>query len=130
MFLKRLSQFLTLAIPDTIRGKYRVMTSLYFIGKKRLIPEETYKSSRKLNLGSGHTPLPNYINVDILTERHPDVSCKVDQLPFANETFDLVRSSHILEHFEYSKAKEVISEWIRVLRPGGYLILCVPDMVF
>lgn len=44
---------------------------------------------------------------------------------FQDGVLDYVYSSHLLEDFEDTKA--VLAEWLRVLKPGGYLILFCPD---
>lgn len=56
----------------------------------------------------------------------PDVDHLVDvqDLPFADASFDLVYASHVLEHVENELLG--ISEIARVLRPGGTAILPVP----
>ncbi|AFM13271.1 class I SAM-dependent methyltransferase [Turneriella parva] len=45
-------------------------------------------------------------------------------IPFADETFDFVLSEHTLEHI--GNALRALTEWNRVLRPGGHLILFLP----
>jgi len=45
-------------------------------------------------------------------------------LPFPDESQDTVFSSHCLEHVEDAQA--AISEWFRVLKTDGFLIICVP----
>jgi SAM-dependent methyltransferase len=45
-------------------------------------------------------------------------------LPFRDEVLDYVFSSHLLEDFE--NTREVVIEWIRVIKSGGYLILNLP----
>lgn len=42
-----------------------------------------------------------------------------------DETFDFVYSSHTLEHL--FKPQLALKNWWRVLKPGGYLILYLPD---
>jgi len=42
-----------------------------------------------------------------------------------DESFDVVHSSHCLEHLE--DPWEAIHHWLRVLRPGGRMIVTVPD---
>ncbi len=42
-----------------------------------------------------------------------------------DETFDFVHSSHCLEHL--SDPRQGLKNWFRVLRPGGHLIVTVPD---
>lgn len=46
-------------------------------------------------------------------------------LPVADETYQTVYSSHLIEDFEDTKA--VIQEHLRILKPGGTLILVFPD---
>jgi SAM-dependent methyltransferase len=42
-----------------------------------------------------------------------------------DETYDFVHSSHCLEHL--SDPRQGLQNWFRVLRPGGHLIVTVPD---
>jgi SAM-dependent methyltransferase len=42
-----------------------------------------------------------------------------------DETFDFLFSSHCLEHVHDAAA--ALSNWIRVVRPGGHLVISVPD---
>jgi ubiquinone/menaquinone biosynthesis C-methylase UbiE len=46
-------------------------------------------------------------------------------LPFQSDTFDVVFSQGLLEHF--SDPAPVIKEQTRVVRPGGYLVVDVPQ---
>ena len=43
----------------------------------------------------------------------------------ADNTFDFVHSSHCLEHLH--DPQEGLRNWFRVLKPGGYLVVMVPD---
>ncbi len=49
-------------------------------------------------------------------------------LPYGQDTFDVVYSSHTLEHFPVGLASFLIEETLRVLKPGGVLRLVVPDL--
>lgn len=49
----------------------------------------------------------------------------VDLSPIASETYDFVLSSHSLEHV--ANPLRALSEWNRVLKPGGALLLVLPD---
>jgi SAM-dependent methyltransferase len=42
-----------------------------------------------------------------------------------DEGFDFVHSSHVLEHM--ADVELALRNWWRVVRPGGYLLLLVPD---
>lgn len=95
---------------------------------KQIIPDSVYASPKKLNLGSSDRILPTYVNVDVLEELKPDVVCDVRKLTFAADNeYDLVRASHLLEHFSIEEIPELVAEWRRVLRVGGYLVVCVPN---
>lgn len=49
-------------------------------------------------------------------------------LPFKNDVLDYVYSSHLIEDFSRDKWRELFDEWRRVLKPGGYLIIIVPEV--
>ena len=49
-------------------------------------------------------------------------------LPFADQSVDFVYASHVLEHFYPKVARRLLREAKRVLKPGGYIRVCVPDL--
>ncbi|RRR76659.1 MAG: class I SAM-dependent methyltransferase [Candidatus Viridilinea halotolerans] len=48
-----------------------------------------------------------------------------EQMPFQPESFDLVYSTHVLEHVQ--NPRKVLHETVRVLRPGGLAQIVVPN---
>ncbi|MCB8820197.1 class I SAM-dependent methyltransferase [Microvirga rosea] len=48
-----------------------------------------------------------------------------ENIPFPDEQFDMVYSSNVLEHVQ--SPQDVISEALRVLKPGGILLFVVPN---
>lgn len=50
-------------------------------------------------------------------------------LPFANETFDVVYSLGLIEHFSSAESSALISKHRRVCRPGGRVIISVPNLL-
>ena len=49
------------------------------------------------------------------------------QLPFKDESFDVIFHQGLLEHFRYAKAEALLRENIRVLKTGGLLCVDVPQ---
>lgn len=59
----------------------------------------------------------------------PNLRMDCSKLPiFADECFDFVFSSHLLEHIHDTEA--TLREWLRVLNPGGHLVLYLPHKNF
>lgn len=82
----------------------------------------------KLHLGCGTKIIPNYINIDARDNPGVDVVAKINKLSqYKDNSVDLIYACHVLEHFGRWEYKDVLSEWTRVLKPGGYIRLAVPD---
>lgn len=82
----------------------------------------------KLHLGCGKRFIPGYKHVDVIHYDHIDYLCSVDHLPvFADNSVDVIYTCHVLEHFNRMRVPQVLSEWYRVLKPGGVLRVSVPD---
>lgn len=46
------------------------------------------------------------------------------KLPYKDNSFDLVAAFDVLEHIEHDE--EALKEWLRVLKPGGYVVMTIP----
>lgn len=53
-----------------------------------------------------------------------DIVAPGDKLPLADNSVDYVISSHVIEHF-YDPV-QTVNEWLRVVRPGGYIYIIAP----
>lgn len=90
-----------------------------------------------LELGSGIQKLyPHFIGVDNAKDAalfgHPITpDIKVDtaeRLEFiASNSMDFCFSSHLLEHIEPERVTGALKDWMRVIKPKGYLTLYLPD---
>ena len=53
-----------------------------------------------------------------------DVKCDIQDMPFEDNTFDVIFCNHVLEHVDDDK--KAMSELYRVMKPGGFGIFQVP----
>ena len=83
----------------------------------------------RLHLGCGLRYLPGWQHLDLTKRDHIDFVGPVSDLSqFSQGSVDVIYASHLLEYFDAFEAVEVLSEWRRVLRPGGLIYLAVPDV--
>lgn len=79
-----------------------------------------------LNLGCGKKIIKGAVNVDMTP--YPNVDEVVDLSVFpwkwADNSIDGIHSSHFIEHLP--DQKKFLDECIRILKPNGFLRLCVP----
>lgn len=99
---------------EMLKVRHRIASYLHGIG---------------LDLGCGNEKVcEGAIGIDIMG-KGADVKLDltaIDSLGiFADGMFDYVFSSHVLEDFLATEA--ILDEWWRVIKPGGHLILYVPD---
>ncbi len=81
----------------------------------------------RINLGCGRRKLDGWINVDI---KDADVNCDISgALPFPDNYADEVMAIHLIEHFYPWEAENILTEWRRILKPGGVLVLECPDLM-
>jgi SAM-dependent methyltransferase len=94
------------------------------IGANRALAE-CPQGSVVLDVGSGVRRLrPDIVNLDIDLFENVDVVANATRIPFLDATFNLVISEAVLEHVPDPRG--VVSEMIRVLRPGGHLYIEIP----
>ncbi len=91
--------------------------------------------------GSSNNPfnIPGCVNVDFSAEQTRfkdleielcgralpvDVVAEADSLPFDDSSQDYVVNSHVIEHLP--DPIKAIKEWVRVVRPGGIILLIIP----
>ena len=98
---------------------------LHLISKRRW-KKILHNAEVKLNLGSGSTKGKNgWVNVDLFgADINHDLTKGV---PLDDNTVDAVYSSHVFEHIPYRDLLHVIKEIRRILKPGGKLLVCVPN---
>jgi predicted SAM-dependent methyltransferase len=82
----------------------------------------------KLHLGCGKRFIPGFMHIDAVEYPHVDHVSTIDNLGYiASDSVDLIYTCHVLEHFRRKDVSRVLSEWLRVLKPGGVMRISVPD---
>lgn len=80
---------------------------------------------RCLEIGPGKKSIKGFetlnLNAEERTEGGGDHIGDARSLPFENNTFDIVYSSHCIEHIQWFQVEDTIKEWTRVLKLGGSL---------
>jgi predicted SAM-dependent methyltransferase len=93
-----------------------------------------------LNVGCGYAPRTRLhpffqtdgwreLRLDIDPAVQPDICCSMtDMTLVATGSVDAVWSSHNLEHLHRHEVPRALSEFCRVLRPRGLLLVTLPDL--
>lgn len=69
------------------------------------------------------------LRLDIDPTNEPDiVGSMLDMAAVANESVDAIYSAHNIEHVYAHEVPQVLSEFLRVLKPDGFLIVTCPDL--
>lgn len=91
-------------------------------------PSSEQGLSVKLYLGCGTQRLPNFIHIDPNPSVKPDLVADLQNLSqFENDSIDLIYCCYGLQRWSSQQIPTILTEWRRVLRPGGTLRLSVPD---
>ena len=81
----------------------------------------------KLHLGCGKRNFgTDWVHIDGGDFPHLQ-SNDITNLPFDNESVDLIYASHVIEYFNRNEIISLLKEWRRVLKNNGVLRLAVPD---
>lgn len=108
--------------------------------------EQSKSAKRRYNNGNFHSKYFRGEGIDVgagndtlghLTNQFPGIkSVRGWDMPdgdaqylvtIENNTFDFLHSSHCLEHMEDHGV--ALFNWIRVVKPGGYLVITIPEEV-
>ena len=86
----------------------------------------------KLNVCCGGRILPGYVNVDVAHESGkpaPDILADARRIPLEDGCADEILCIHGFEHFYRWEVDTLATEWKRLLKPGGCLVLELPDLL-
>jgi SAM-dependent methyltransferase len=70
----------------------------------------------------------NPTTVESLKRRFPNSYCTAlpDRMPFSDRFFDLIHTSHLVEHLQPAELYLLLMELDRCLAPGGFLVISAP----
>jgi predicted SAM-dependent methyltransferase len=85
--------------------------------------------TRKLHIG-GTVRTDGWEVLNANPGPHVDHVCNANDLSqFADASFEVVYSSHVVEHLDYNgELQATLKEWHRVLAPAGRIYVSVPDL--
>lgn len=85
------------------------------------------------NLDDLHSQLPPGSGARITLDKEPNYRNHVvgsGPLPFHDGEFSGILASHFFEHFHAQDALKVMQDCLRILEPGGILLVSVPDISY
>ena len=109
-------------------------------GRAALVPAQPAPTKTVLNVGCGyprrqklhqhfHGPEWRELRLDVDPAVEPDIVCSMtDMNGVPAASVDAIWSSHNLEHLQRHEVPVALSEFLRVLRPGGLLLMTLPDL--
>jgi SAM-dependent methyltransferase len=84
---------------------------------------------RRLHWGCGDVRPAGWINSDIREGPGIDIACDIlDGLSLDDDSIDYISSQHALPELKIYDQVDALRELQRVLKPGGVLRLCLPDL--
>lgn len=83
----------------------------------------------KLNIGCGHRRIEGFTGIDAVERPGADIVAPAHQIPLPDACADEVLAVHLLEHLLPWDAPVALREWHRLLKPGGLLVLELPNLL-
>lgn len=99
----------------------------WYVKRNGWINAKRYNKSLRLNLGSGGVFYKGFLSVDLHDQR-ADVIADATKLDLDDGCVQEILAIHLFEHLSPYKADDALREWFRVLRPGGKLVMEMPDI--
>ena len=92
-----------------------------------------------INIGSGNWSCNRWTNLDFpsdwyneMQKRHKIIPYNIreDNIPFEDNSVDVIYSSHVIEHIENEYIQKMFAECFRALKKGGIMRIACPDAEF
>jgi len=116
------------AVPFSDDAYVTIMTRARMLRSRKQVKMLLQQATPiRLDLGGGYEPgRPGWVNVDITNEADLFWDLR-SGIPFPEGSIDALYTSHLLEHLSYDDMQQLLTECLRVLRPGGQLSVVVPN---
>jgi len=89
---------------------------------------------RRLQIGAGNNVRKGWLNTNwypIRLGRNGAIFLDAtERFPFPDNSIDRIFTEHMIEHVPYGGGRAMLSECLRVLKPGGRIRISTPDMAF
>ena len=122
---------------DKFKNKLKKYTKFYYWlisvispvypdnNEKKFISSYITEDKICLNIGSGNSNISDQVfNVDIFEYENVNVVCDIEDLPFKDNSIDLILNIAVLEHVP--NPQKVIDEIYRILKPNGIIYTAFP----
>lgn len=83
----------------------------------------------KLNVAAGNKRIDGWVGIDATERSGADIIAPMDAIPLPDACATDIMVIHAVEHVYSWQVPDCLAEWFRLLRPGGNLILEMPDML-
>lgn len=111
-----------------LKPRVRRAISSVVRNRRMFIPARAVRGQEYLNLGCGHFPHDDFINLDWIWNRRVQIVWDLGRgIPLDDASLRGIFSEHCLEHLPLDVGGRVLGECHRVMRPGGTLRIVVPD---
>jgi predicted SAM-dependent methyltransferase len=86
------------------------------------------ESPVRLNVGCGDKRIQGYIGIDVV-DRGQEIVADIRNIPLPDNYADEILSVHVVEHVHKWEAAPMLKEWLRILKPGGLMVIECPNLL-
>jgi predicted SAM-dependent methyltransferase len=126
-------------IVERLRRSYKINAAIriatrglspVILGYRRItLPYKVrYRSDLRIHFGCGKLFDPRFFNVDALPFKHVHYVTGSPLMPVLRaQSAELIYACHVFEHISHRQQLDVLKRWYELLKPGGQIMLSVPD---